>query len=177
MNTNFLKPPDVIEVSATLIEDDGTFPNNGRYSLIVYRDVFLSADLCLPENIETLFDSNHWPSAWRNGVYPFHHYHSNAHEALGVYEGNATIQLGGASGIKAEVGAGDIILIPAGVAHKRLDSSGGFALVGAYPEGQHPDMRYGKDEERQEVLENIAGVPMPAADPVFGKTGGIRELW
>ena len=173
MNKGILKPPEAVEVSRTLLEDDGIFPNNGKFPLIVYHDIFLSADLCLPENIEALFNSNRWPAAWRNGVYPFHHYHSNAHEVLGVYSGEAIIQLGGDSGIKAEVHAGDIILIPAGVAHKRLSSSGGFALVGAYPEGQHPDMQYGKKEERPVVLENIERVPLPFADPVLGSTGTI----
>ena len=32
--------------------------------------------------MERRFEENGWPPAWRDGIYDFHHYHSQGHEAL-----------------------------------------------------------------------------------------------
>ncbi len=74
---------------------------------------------------------------WRNGIYGFHHYHSTAHEVLGVYAGWTDVQFGGQAGIGVRLEKNDVVLIPAGVAHKNLAQSTGFGIVGAYPRGQH----------------------------------------
>jgi uncharacterized protein YjlB len=58
--------------------------NHPHWPLLVYPGAV--ADVS-PEAFEALFTRNRWPAAWRNGVFPFHHYHSNSHEVLGVYEG------------------------------------------------------------------------------------------
>ena len=49
-------------------------------------------------------------------MFPFSHYHSNCHEALGIFEGSATLQFGGDTdtSIQENVEAGDVLLIPAG---------------------------------------------------------------
>ena len=75
------------------------------------------------------------------------------------------------------MGLSDIIIIPAGVAHKLIDSSPDFAVVGAYPEGQHPDMNYGREGERPSVDENIKSVEFPKMDPVLGTEGPLLENW
>jgi uncharacterized protein YjlB len=127
--------------------------------------------------VEELFHSNGWGGSWRNGVFAFHHYHSTAHEVLGVYSGSASVQLGGDEGIECEVRAGDVVVIPAGVAHKKLRSTGDFRVVGAYPAGQSPDMCYGKTEERPAADANISSVSKPVKDPVFGESGPLLKLW
>ncbi len=106
-----------------------------------------------------------------------HHYHSTAHEALGVYAGSARVQLGGESGPVFEIRAGDVVVIPAGVAHKRVASTAEFGVVGAYPDGQRPDMCYGSDGERPGTDENIRRVPAPRKDPVFGDEGPLLDVW
>ena len=114
---------------------------------------------------------------WRNGVYSYHHYHSEAHEALGVYQGRAKVQFGGPNGHVIEIKAGDAAVLPAGTTHKLIDSSSDFALVGAYPSGQRPDMCYGKPGERPGADERIAEVPMPSTDPVTCAGGGLLDAW
>lgn len=49
-------------------------------------------------------------------MFPFSHFHSNVHEALGVFRGSALLQFGGDTdtAIQENVTAGDLILIPAG---------------------------------------------------------------
>jgi len=50
---------------------------------------------------------------------------------------------------------------PAGVAHKNLGQSSTFAVVGAYPDGQHWDMNTGKPGERPRADQRIARVMLP----------------
>ena len=160
-----------------LLTDDGAIPNNAKLPLLVYRNA-----VGLPESdpasaFESLFTANGWPAAWRYGIFPFHHFHSTAHEALGVYEGRATVRFGGESGVDVAVRAGDAIVIPAGVGHKALAASAGFGVVGAYPAGTRPDLCRGDPEEHARCLEAIARVPIPAQDPLYGDGGPLQEHW
>jgi uncharacterized protein YjlB len=162
---------------ARALAGDSTFPNNPALPLLAYQGA-----VALPERdpaalFEALFAANQWGGSWRNGVYGFHHYHSTAHEVLGVYSGNARIQLGGEGGIVQAVGPGDVVVIPAGVAHKNLGASPDFGVVGAYPRGQRPDMCYGRPGERPQADERIARVPHPLLDPVYGEGGALLVRW
>jgi uncharacterized protein YjlB len=159
------------------LKDDGSFPNNERLPLLVYQGA-----LELPRSnpaaaIENLFESNGWEGSWRNGIYGFQHYHSMAHEVLGIYDGNAKVQLGGENGITLSVHRGDVVIIPAGVAHKNLGSGSNFQVVGAYPTGQSPDICYGKAAERPQADDNIAAVSLPYMDPVYGTSGPLKTFW
>lgn len=158
------------------LEDDSTFPNNAALPLIIYKDA-VRLEEGDASALEALFRQNQWRSCWHNGIYPYHHYHSTAHEVLGIYQGSARLQMGGPDGIQAEVKTGDVIVIPAGVAHKNLGASHDFACVGAYPPGQNFDMNYGKVGERPEADQNIKQVAMPLSDPIYGEKGGLMQHW
>jgi uncharacterized protein YjlB len=164
-------------VSYVYLEDDGIFPNNARFPLLKYSDAVPIGGSDPAAAFENLFNSNDWVGSWRNGVYNVHHYHSSAHEVLGVYSGSATVQFGGEQGVRLEVKAGDVAVVPAGVAHKRLRSSGVFGVVGAYPVGQKWDMCYGREGERPGTDRVIAAVPIPGYDPVLGADGPLVQLW
>lgn len=156
--------------------DDGKYPNNENLPLVIISAA-LSPGSVSPEKFERTFTQNRWPAAWRNGLYDFHHYHSSAHEVLGVYSGWVKACFGGPEGETLEAQAGDIIIIPAGVSHCNMGQSDDFRVVGGYPAGQDYDMMYGKDGERPAADENIKNVGKPLADPVFGPTGPLMKLW
>lgn len=166
-----------VQVSTHILTDDGTFPNNSELPLLVYHAVADFPEQDPAAVFETIFAQQHWSHSWRNGIFSYHHYHSTAHEVLGVYRGSARVQLGGDQGVVLDVQAGDVILIPAGVAHKNLGASPDFQVVGAYPSGQSPDMRYGKAGERPEADQNIQHVPLPSTDPLYGARGPVQEHW
>jgi len=165
------------QVAAHSLKDDGVYPNNNKLPLVAYRDALALSEGGLASVFEELFQANQWGGSWRNGVYGYHHYHSTAHEVLGVYGGTAQVQFGGEQGVVLAVSAGDVVVIPAGVAHKNLGASHDFRVVGAYPRGQRWDMCYGESGERPRADQNIARVPVPEADPVYGTDGPLIEYW
>ena len=156
-------------------KDDGMTPNS-RFPTLVYRGVKLDGDT--GSALEKLFAANGRPSRWRYTVYDFHHYHSNAHEVLGVAKGTAKLKLGGESGQEVTVKAGDVLVLPAGTGHRRLESSGDFLVVGGYPAGTGDyDLQRPDKATHDASVQRIAQVPLPAMDPVTGKAGVLPTAW
>lgn len=168
------KPADEPDVLFQEPKDDGIFPNS-RLPLVLYRMAVKLAGHDPAAVFEQVFAANHWLGGWRDGIYLVHHYHSTAHEVLGVYRGSARVELRGERGVVHDLGPGDVIIIPAGVAHKNLGSTGDFGVVGVYPQGQNPDMNYGRPGERPRTVSNISRVALPKAD--FGIAGPLMEKW
>lgn len=159
-----------------LLKDNGTFPNS-YLPVLLYKRALKLPMFFAGDFIKKIFESNNWSNSWKNGVFTYHHYHSITHEVLGFYSGKAVLQLGGDDGIKLQVEKGDVLLIPAGVAHKNLDSQNAIKCVGAYPDGKDYDMNYGKPEERPQADKNIYAVGLPSKDPVWGESGRLQEFW
>jgi len=178
---SFLMPVSMVnqspDIISELLTDDGIFPNNGKLPLMVYKNAIPIPTENSAAAVENAFHKNGWGSTWRNGIYAFHHYHSTAHEVLGIYSGSVTVQLGGPNGIVIDARKGDVIIIPAGVAHKNLGSTADFGCVGAYPPDQSWDMNYGKPAERPKADQNISKVPLPTTDPVYGENGPLMKNW
>jgi uncharacterized protein YjlB len=164
------------DVRTVMLEDDGRIPNNPRYPVLVYPGA-IPTDEDGVAFCRTRLGRNSWGGTWVNGVFAHHHYHSNAHEFLGVVRGEATLMLGGPEGVEVEVTAGDALVLPAGTGHRRIQASSDFQVVGAYPGGKHYDMNTGEPGERPEVLENIRSTPRPDTDPLFGNNGPLVEIW
>lgn len=160
------------EPETLALPPDELMPNS-PLPVVIYRGV---SDGGEPTRaFDTLFETNGWRGTWRNGVYDFDHYHSNAHEALGVVRGSATLQLGGDAGQAVGVSAGDVLVLPAGTGHRRITASEDFTVVGAYPPGQE---HYDICRTRSAELElRISKLPLPATDPVRGGDGSLLRLW
>lgn len=158
------------------IEDDGNFPGNAL-PVLLYRQAVTIRASDPARGLESLFHDNGWEDTWRNGIFDFHHYHSTAHEALGCSRGWVRVQLGGPAGTEIRLEAGDVIVLPAGIAHKNLGDSGDYQVIGAYPPGQSPDMCYGEPGERPGADRAIASVALPRTDPVRGSQGPLLEEW
>lgn len=152
--------------------DDGRFPNSDL-PVIVHHGVGGGVGDLVPL-LEGLFAAHGWSGGWRAGVFDFDHYHSTAHEVLGVYAGGATLLLGGEWGTLVDVIAGDVVVIPAGVAHRCVDDRG-LQVVAAYDRARRPDLLFGAPGERPASDARIAAVPVPDDDPV-GRVL-IRALW
>ena len=165
------------EVRGYDFEDDGRIPNNPELPLLVYPGAVDESERD-PSRCKELLAGNGWGGSWVNGVFPYHHYHSTSHEVLVVVGGEAHLTFGGSEGETVEVGAGDAVVIPAGVGHCNEGSSHDFRVVGAYPRGQEDyDLRTGEEGERPEVLENIRNVSLPETDPLYGRQGPLLENW
>ncbi|MFP4977721.1 cupin domain-containing protein [Paenibacillus sp. CN-4] len=149
-------------------------PGNPELPALVYPRALSGR----PNEALEVFARNGWLGGWTAGVYSYHHYHSNAHEALAVVQGTAVLQLGGDSGLRLPVSAGDVLVLPAGTAHKCISSGPGFAVSGAYPDGMDYNLRTEDDADRlQSIRAEIAKVPLPLRDPLYGEDGPLPVLW
>ncbi|MGA2892899.1 MAG: cupin domain-containing protein [Xanthobacteraceae bacterium] len=164
--------------AALKFADDGRIPNNPSLPLIFYRGGIDLAGSPDPENmIEKVFASNGWGHMWRNGIYPYAHYHSMIHEAMAIARGRATVRFGGGNGQEIEVVPGDVVVLPAGTGHQCLSQTPTLVVIGAYPPSGKYNLCRGSKAEHAKALLSIPKVPLPAADPVFGPDGPLLALW
>jgi uncharacterized protein YjlB len=159
-----------------MVNDDGVFPNS-RLPILLYPNVLDLPSFFPTHPVRELFKENNWTNNWRQGIYTYHHYHSTSHEVLGICHGETALLLGGENGITIFVQKGDVLVIPAGVAHINLGKEKDVICLGGYPEGREYDMNYGEPDERPKADHNIAALPIPETDPVFGKNGGLLNIW
>jgi uncharacterized protein YjlB len=162
-----------------VFKDDGAVPNNPTLPLLVYRRAVDLAGSTDPENtIERVFARNAWGhSMWRNGIYPYTHYHSMIHEVLGIARGRAKVRFGGAKGEEVDLSVGDVAVLPAGTGHQGLWASPDLVVIGGYPPDGTYNLCRGSKSEHAKALLTIPEVPAPTSDPVRGRNGPLLELW
>lgn len=155
--------------------DDGRVPNS-RLPLVVRRGAVTPEAGDSAAAFERIFGRNGWTNSWRDGIFSYHHYHSTAHEVLGLAAGSAAVRFGGERGDTVSLAAGDVAVIPAGVAHRLVEGSRDLLVVGAYAGGRDWDVVRDPNEITA-ARERIAAVPLPQADPVDGASGPLTTLW
>jgi uncharacterized protein YjlB len=158
--------------------DDGRIPNNPVLPLVLYRSGINLSGSPDPETvIEKTFAANGWGDMWRNGIYPYPHYHSMIHEAMGIARGRATVRFGGEKGREIEIMPGDVVILPAGTGHECLRQTPTLVVIGAYPPSGKYNLCRASKAEHAKALASIPKVPPPATDPVFGPKGPLIALW
>jgi uncharacterized protein YjlB len=159
--------------------DDGRIPNNPQLPFVLYRGAIHLAGTPNPEElIEKIFAGNGWGDMWRNdSVYAYAHYHSTIHEVMAVARGRTIVRFGGEHGEELDIGAGDVVILPAGTGHQGLFASPGLLVIGAYPPNGTYNLRRASKAARLEAMEEIPHVPPPSTDPVFGPRGPLVTLW
>lgn len=217
----------MVEVKKYHLPPTALIPNS-PYPLLHYPGL-LSSQLESSSNIapqvHSLFAQNGWKTHWifRYGHTQESHYHRHTHECMAVLSGTATIRFGVADtdpdleasthgngkeegGIEVYAQAGDVFILPAGLAHKTHDTSpaapfalltpgnakgveaddplealekiqlDGFTMLGAYPDGGQWDYAIGGEDAGQ--YDQVWKVPKPQSDPVLGSDEmGLVGMW
>jgi uncharacterized protein YjlB len=143
---------------------------NSTLPVLLYRAVLAPHTAAKANAFRQRFKAAGWTGLWTDTIYDHTHFHSNAHEVLGIAEGKVTLKLGGEEGSLFRLKAGDMLVLPAGVGHRRLGGDDGLQVIGAYPRGQsHYDMK-----SRGRAMPRVA---MPSADPFYGMVGPLIQAW
>ena len=164
---------DPTSVEGLLLGANDWVPNNQTLPVLLYRNALACANGDAAGLFEAMFERNRWPAQWRNGIYRYHHYHSTAHEVLGIAHGWAQVVLGGPNGHEVRLEAGDVALLPAGTGHCLIEASEEFLVVGGYPEGPQYDVC--RAAPTREQLAAITEAPFPDSDPVTGAM--LASVW
>lgn len=172
----FATPREVAMETLLINKPSGGVPNN-TLPVMIYHHVIPPGVADNAVYLEHLFRSNGWPPQWRYPVYTFTHFHSNTHEALGVFAGSAKLQIGGEKGKIIEVKVGDVLLLPAGIGHKQISADDEFMLVGAYPPEIKADLCHDEPSQLVPRTKAVEAVPLPATDPVTGHSEGSMITW
>ncbi|KTD54544.1 Cupin domain protein [Legionella sainthelensi] len=143
-----------MEIIQKMISLQDYLPGNPYYPLLIYKQALINSNE--PSKvIQSRLEQNNWSHSWVDGIYDFHHYHSNTHEVLVITSGDCQVQFGGENGPIYMINQGDVIIIPAGVAHKSLGKSNNFQCIGAYPLDVAPELDW--DTINQQWIKGVGG--------------------
>jgi uncharacterized protein YjlB len=162
-----------IKIVPFFFNHDGIIPNS-KLPVLIYKNVLSDA---IQEDLEQTFKQNGWTNNWKDIILPYDHFHSTTHEVLGLLKGKARLMIGGKDGQEIIVETGDVIVIPAGVGHYSLDNSIDYQFVGGYPNGAAWDLKISLAENAATIMEEIAKIPLPNTDPIFGENGPLVDYW
>ena len=210
----------MVQVKSFQLPPTSLIPNSSR-PLLHYPGFLSSDEKKITVEAYDLFSQNGWQTQWiyRYGPTQPSHYHSKVHECMAVLSGSATIRFGVADtvtdqdegkedgGIEVLAQAGDVFVLPAGVAHKTFNTGpsssfklltpgdghhiaaedprqallnttlSGFTMMGAYPK-EGGAWDFAEGGEHKGDYERIWSVAKPENDPLLGKAEeGLCGQW
>ncbi|KAF2213251.1 hypothetical protein CERZMDRAFT_39845 [Cercospora zeae-maydis SCOH1-5] len=181
MVTTNLTPLSHLRVLQHYIPSYGRTPNTSIQNkpLLIYKSCF-PCPACSATDIESHLTSlGVVTPQWRYTMYSTSHFHSTTHEVLCISHGKAKLCFGheeNSARVEEVVEKGDVVVVPAGVAHRLLeDLEGGFEMVGSYPKGCQWDMCYGREGEERKVA-GIEDLDWFVKDPVYGDRGPVLDV-
>jgi uncharacterized protein YjlB len=172
--SSFLNPLTSLKVSKHQIPAFKGLPNTSLQNkpLFIYHSAFTG-------NFDAFDIESHLKDvavvspAWRYTMYSETHFHSTTHEVLVIASGKAKCCFGGEENpgrLELQLEIGDVVIVPAGVAHRLLEDYGQFQMIGSYPKGKDWDMCYGRFDEKEKV-KSIKDLAWFERDPVYGDIG------
>jgi uncharacterized protein YjlB len=88
---------------------------NSTLPVLLYRAVLPPHTVDKAKAFRERFKGRGWTGIWTDTIYDYTHFHSDAHEVLGIAEGKVALRLGGEEGSLVRLKAGDMLVLPAGV--------------------------------------------------------------
>jgi uncharacterized protein YjlB len=168
------RPSAEIGIVRLSFEAGGQVPNNPDHPAVLARDALDGAND--DGAVRALMEKNGWGGTWTWRVFDYHHFHPDAFEALVVASGSASLMLGGPQGETVEVKAGDAMILPPGFGHCQIAMRDGFRICGGYPRGQETYTVLRRSDGYDEAtLNEIASVPEPETDPIWGGEGPLLQ--
>lgn len=154
-----------------ILPPNGRMPNS-HLPVVFYRDVAPAREDLEPY-LRRLFNHNHWGGDWAMGIYGYHHFHSNAHEVLGIAAGSATLVLGGDGGRLLEVTRGDVC--PQARVTVGSKTAGIFGLSGRIPEAKRTTTSSPTTRCAPIVSSGFAGLRCHNRIQSLGRMGNCRD--
>lgn len=127
--------------------------------------------------LHALLGRNGWQGMWTYTIYDYWHFHVTGFEVLVCIAGKASIAFGGDRGTAVTLVPGDVVFVPAGVAHRRLSGSADFQVVGAYPPGQNGTIVRTGAMTLEAARRAIDALEIPSIDPLSGARPGLLAAW
>ncbi len=161
-----------------MFADDGSVPNNPpAVCALSPRDRILigSPD---PEDVIENGSAQRWRDMWRNGIFPYVHYHFDDPRGMGIARGprQGPLRRQQGPGARSQHGV-RLRELPAGTGHQCLSAS---------PESdgdRHLFRRTASTISAAAARANMprrwkpSRVPLPDSDPVFRQAGPLLRLW
>jgi uncharacterized protein YjlB len=181
---------DKTKPEALKFKDDGLIPNS-KHPVLIYRSAIGFVEsvprLAARNLIADHIGKNGWRLEEGLTLYSYHLYDRKAHKAFIVINGQATLQLGGPKvGRSAVIEEGDLIVIPAGVAHRHLRYANlsltaqfeamEIRPVAADEPGPVRGLKKSMEVARPKALESLANIPRPF-NPLYGPQGPGLQGW
>src|SRR4030095_13228459 len=78
--------------------EKGSDVPNSTLPALLFRGVLPLNSSDKIQRFRQTFQQNGWVGIWTDTIYDYTHFHSNAHEVLGIAKGTVTLLLGGETG-------------------------------------------------------------------------------